>query len=155
MGQASHQIMSRINVMAKGYKILGIEPLPEAEALSRGIDIFSEIFIFAVGGSIMVFEYARSEAKSAQKAAAAAKAEADYRAYIENRFVEAEQRIVALESRLVTLEGPKLTKEIKKEEKKPETAKISEKKPEAEAEKDEPPPGSASWLLRYIFPRSS
>lgn len=104
MGQVAHRVMSRINVMAKGYKFLGIEPLPEQEAMNKGADLMSEIFIFTVGGGIMAFEYARSEKKSAEKAAAAAKKEQEYVLYLESRFQQAQDQIFALEQRVSRLE---------------------------------------------------
>jgi len=77
VGQFSHQITSRLNVLASGYKILGIKPLPEDEALSRGVNFLSEAFVFLVGGGIIIVEYSRSEAKNALKAEQTAQKEAD------------------------------------------------------------------------------
>ncbi|RYG59474.1 hypothetical protein EON64_20180, partial [archaeon] len=39
MGQMSHQVTSRITIMSQGYRVLNVDPLPEDEALSRGINI--------------------------------------------------------------------------------------------------------------------
>ncbi len=92
IGEFSHQITSRVNVLASGYKILGIKPLPEDEALSRGVNFLSESFVFLVGGTIIVVEYQRSEAKSAVKAEQQAQKEADFLA-----------RVTAIEDRLAEL----------------------------------------------------
>lgn len=92
IGQFSHQITSRLNILASGYKILGVKPLPEEDALSRGVNFLSESFVFLVGGTIIVVEYSRSEAKSAIKAEQQAQKEADFLA-----------RLAAIEEKLATV----------------------------------------------------
>lgn len=93
IGQISHQITSRLNVLASGYKILGIKPLPEEEALARGVNFLSEAFVFLVGGGIIVVEYNRSEEKSAIKAQKEAMKEADFL----RRLTEAEAKLAKYE----------------------------------------------------------
>lgn len=93
VGQISHQITSRLNVLASGYKILGIKPLPEEEALARGVNFLSESFVFLVGGGIIVVEYNRSEEKSALKAQKEAMKEADFL----RRLSEAEAKLAKIE----------------------------------------------------------
>lgn len=90
--------------MAKGYKILAIEPLPEDEALNTGVDIMSEVFLLVLAASILVFEYARSEANSAAKAALAAKQEQEFRAMLDDRFREADRRLLEMEGKLGRIE---------------------------------------------------
>lgn len=50
LGETSHQFMSRMNVMASGYKFVGAKPLPAEEALKQGIDVLSEAIVFFVAG---------------------------------------------------------------------------------------------------------
>lgn len=104
IGEFSHQITSRMNVLASGYKILGVNPLPEEEALARGINFLSESFVFVVAGSIIIIEYARSEAKSALKAQQAAEAEAQFRQYLESKFDALSSDIQILNERIKNLE---------------------------------------------------
>lgn len=96
IGQLSHQITSRLNVYASGYKVLTIDPLPNEDALQRGINFVSETFIFSVGAGILVFEYARSEAKSAAKQLKAEQDEAEFRMYLDNKFVNVYDEIKSL-----------------------------------------------------------
>lgn len=93
-----------MNVLASGYKILGVNPLPEEEALARGINFLSESFVFVVAGSIIIIEYARSEAKSALKAQQAAEAEAQFRQYLESKFDALSSDIQILNERIKNLE---------------------------------------------------
>eukprot|EP01039_Chlorochromonas_danica_P011358 gene11358-12687_t len=96
LGQASHQMMSRLNVMAKGYRVLSIDPLAEEEALARGVDLLSEIFIFSVAGGIMIIEYGRSEAKNAEKALELRRKEEAQEAFL----ADLAERLQRIESRL-------------------------------------------------------
>lgn len=82
--------------MAKGYRVLSIDPLAEEEALARGVDLLSEIFIFSVAGSIMIIEYARSEAKNAEKAVELRRKEEAQEAFL----ADLAERLQRIESRL-------------------------------------------------------
>ncbi len=104
LGQFTHQITSRLNVLASGYKIIGVSSLPEEEALSRGINFLSETFVFSVAGTIIVVEYARSEAKNAEKAKKAQEAEQEFRQYLEDKFTHLTQEIAVLQTRVEELD---------------------------------------------------
>jgi hypothetical protein len=90
--------------MASGYKILKVEPLPVEEALARGINFVSESFIFGVAGALLVFEYQRSEAKSAAKAQQQADDERIYREYLDGKFMHVYKEIKSITSRLDEIE---------------------------------------------------
>ncbi len=104
IGQLTHQVTSRLNVMASGYKILRVEPLPEDEALARGINFVSESFIFGVGGGILVFEYQRSEAKTAAKALQAEEDNRRYQEYLDDKFQNLYREIKSISGRLDDIE---------------------------------------------------
>jgi hypothetical protein len=79
VGQFTYQITARINLLAQGgIKVLKINPLPEEDALSRGVNFLSECFVFTVAGTIIIIEYNRSETKSAIKSKKDAEREADF-----------------------------------------------------------------------------
>ncbi len=95
VGQFTYQITARINLLAQGgIKVLKINPLPEEDALSRGVNFLSECFVFTVAGTIIIIEYNRSETKSAIKSKKDAEREADFLA-----------RLGALESQLAELKS--------------------------------------------------
>lgn len=104
IGELSHQITSRMNVLASGYKFLGVSPLEKEEALSKGIDFLSEAFIFCVAGSIIIIEYARSEVKAAQKAKEQAESDAQFRNYLEGKFNRLSDETEILHRRIRELE---------------------------------------------------
>eukprot|EP01031_Cornospumella_fuschlensis_P041124 gene41124-50171_t len=104
MGQMSHQLTSRITIISQGYRVLNVDPLPEEEALSRGINILSETFVFTVAGTLLTFEYARSEAKSAQKAQQIEEQDRQFRAYLEQRFEAQQRELQGLQTQLTELQ---------------------------------------------------
>lgn len=107
VGQLTHQFSSRATALASGFRVKEINPLPDEEALARGISFVSETFMFLVAGGIIVIEFNRSEEKNAQKAAAAKQKEEEFRQYLEDRFAAVDQRVQHLEERIAQLEvGP-------------------------------------------------
>lgn len=104
VGQLTHQFSSRATALASGFRVKEINPLPDEEALARGISFVSETFMFLVAGGIIVIEFNRSEEKNAQKAAAAKQKEEEFRQYLEERFAAVDQRVQHLEERIAQLE---------------------------------------------------
>lgn len=104
VGQLTHQFSSRATALASGFRVKEINPLPEEEALARGISFVSETFLFLVAGGIIVIEFNRSEEKNAQKAAAAKQKEEEFRQYLEERFAAVDTRMQHLEERIAQLE---------------------------------------------------
>lgn len=100
----THQVTSRLNVMASGYKILRVEPLPADEALARGINFVSESFVFGVAGAVLVFEYQRSEAKAAAKAQQTEEENRRYQEYLDDKFQNLYREIKTITSRLDDIE---------------------------------------------------
>jgi hypothetical protein len=83
---------------------VGVAPLPQEEALNSGVSIVSEILVFFVAGSILVYEYQVSEASNAAKAAAAAKEKNDAKQQLEDRLSAIDTQLLVLADRLQTLE---------------------------------------------------
>ena len=98
LGQGLHQISSRINVFASGYKFLGVKPLAAEDATSKAVNFLSETFVFTVAGTIIVVEYARSEAKNAEKAKKAADEKMQEKKQLEERFQMIIDRLDDLEA---------------------------------------------------------
>ncbi len=104
IGETAHQLTSRMNVFASGYRFIGAKPLPQEEALKQGIDVISETFLMFVAGGIMVVEYTRSELKNAKKAEQAAIKEANDKAELDRRFSSLESEMQELRSLMQTME---------------------------------------------------
>mmetsp|Transcript_30690 Transcript_30690/g.47100 ORF Transcript_30690/g.47100 Transcript_30690/m.47100 type:complete len:201 (-) Transcript_30690:49-651(-) len=67
IGQASHQLSSRMTIIASGYKVRSIKPLEHEKALSSGADLVGESFVLMVSAGIVVYEYDRSSKKEEKK----------------------------------------------------------------------------------------
>jgi hypothetical protein len=106
-GQLTHQVSSRFTALAQGYRVKEINPLPEEDALARGISFVSESFLFLVAGGIIVIEFNRSEEKNAIKAEAAKRKEEEFRQYLEERFAAIDRRVHEMEERLNKIEADK------------------------------------------------
>ncbi len=102
-GQWIHQITKRANLIVQGYKVLKITPLPEEEALNKGVDIMSETSVFLVTVSIVVYEYSKAERNKAVAAEAALQKEEVMLKYLNSRFGELDERYVSLQADLVAL----------------------------------------------------
>jgi hypothetical protein len=103
-GQFSHQLTSRINVIASGYKVLTVNPLPEEDALMQGIDFLTESFLVSFAAGIVIFEWSRNEAKNALKAKETTEAEANFKSYIEEKFNSLTTEMQKSNSRIAVLE---------------------------------------------------
>ena len=85
LGQFYHKINSRINVIASGYKFIGVKPLPTEQALNDGIGYISEMMVISFSATVIVIEYNRSENKNAEKAKKTAEKEALDKKTLEDR----------------------------------------------------------------------
>lgn len=103
-GQFAHQITSRLNVIASGYKVIRINPVAEEEALDLGISFLSESFVFAVAGTIIVVEYTRNEIKKAEDAKQLAITDAEFKSYLETKFSTLSGELRRLNSTVSRLE---------------------------------------------------
>lgn len=87
-----------------GYRVVGINPLPKEEALNNGVTIVSEILVFFVAGTILVYEYKVSEESNAAKAAAAAKVQRETKQQLDDRFEVLDTKLLVLADRIQELE---------------------------------------------------
>ena len=69
VGQASHQITSRMTIWSSGYQVRSVPRLEEATALKTGAEFVGEAFIVVVSGGIIVWEYNRSSESNKRKEA--------------------------------------------------------------------------------------
>mmetsp|Transcript_678 Transcript_678/g.1267 ORF Transcript_678/g.1267 Transcript_678/m.1267 type:complete len:182 (+) Transcript_678:368-913(+) len=97
VGQTTHAITTRMTIWSAGYKIRSISRLDDEEALSRGADILSESFIFAVSGGILVYEYNRSSEKEKKKEEARLQKIRDEASRLQAKLDSLDKRLVALE----------------------------------------------------------
>lgn len=104
IGQLSHQIVSRINVIASGYKVITINPLPDDEALNQGVDFLSESIIFLIGGGVILLEFYKNEKKNQQKALQVEEETKEFRQALEDRFSSLDAKIGELNERLALME---------------------------------------------------
>jgi len=67
IGQATHQITSRLTIWSNGYKVRNVKPLESEEALKNGAELLGEGLIFFIGGAVVVWEYNNSKQKERTK----------------------------------------------------------------------------------------
>ncbi|KAJ1430281.1 optic atrophy 3 protein-domain-containing protein [Ochromonadaceae sp. CCMP2298] len=103
-GEYAHQITSRINIMASGYKVVTVKPLPKEDALNDGVGVISEVLVFSFAGFLVAYEYKITEDEKAMKSAKAAQIEADYKQSLQDRFDSLEKNIAVLTDGLQKIE---------------------------------------------------
>lgn len=67
IGQSSHQLTSRMTIWSSGYKVRSISHLEDEKAMATGAEFVGEGFVLLVSGSIVVYEYNRSNQSAADK----------------------------------------------------------------------------------------
>lgn len=67
VGQATHQLTSRLTIWSAGYRVRSIKPLDEDKALKDGAEMLGETFLLGVSGGIVIWEYQRSREKDRAK----------------------------------------------------------------------------------------
>jgi len=67
VGEATHQITSRLTIWSAGYKVRSVKPLEHEEALKKGAEFLGESLVFFVGGAVVVWEYNNTKEKERQK----------------------------------------------------------------------------------------
>lgn len=84
--------------------MVGVNPLPTEEALNSGVTIASEIIVFTVAGTLLVYEYTMSERSNAAKTAAANQAAAAAQQQLDDRFEKLETKVLVLAQRVQSIE---------------------------------------------------
>jgi optic atrophy 3 protein len=97
MGQASHNITSRMTIWSAGYKVRNIQPLPSDKAILMGSELVGESFVLFVSAGVIIYEYQRSKLKEMEKAEKA-NAKATQERY------ELQQQLNAIHTRIEAIE---------------------------------------------------
>ena len=105
MGQSLHYVSSRINVIASGYKFVGVKPLPADQALNDGVGVFSEMLVLSISATLVVYEYERSANKEIIKNEKLSAEKAHQRYLTEARFQGIENRLHRIEQLLEKSQG--------------------------------------------------
>ncbi|CAM8985880.1 unnamed protein product [Rhodiola kirilowii] len=68
IAQANHRITTNTQRRIYGHATdVEIRPLNEEKAVQAAVDLFGELFIFSVGGAVVIFEVQRSSRSEARK----------------------------------------------------------------------------------------
>lgn len=68
MAQANHQITTKMQRRIYGHATdVTIHPLNEEKAVQAAVDLIGELFVFSVGGVLLIFEVQRSSRSEARK----------------------------------------------------------------------------------------
>jgi len=93
VGDGIHYMYSRGNVVASGYKFVGVKPLPVQEAVSDGAGVIAEGLVVGFSVFAVVVESLRSAKSNAQKAEKAAEEKRREAEALEARFLKLEQLV--------------------------------------------------------------
>lgn len=104
IGQATHQITSRMTIWSAGYKVRSIKPLEEEKALSTGAEFVGETFVLLVSGGTVVWEYNRSKAKEIQSAEEKRQVATNERRALQAKLHALDVRVQALENAALATE---------------------------------------------------
>jgi hypothetical protein len=99
IGNKVHYIYSRMNVVASGYKFVGVKPLAPEVALNDGISTLSETLVVGFSAFVVIVDYSRSATSNAEKAEKAAEDKRRTQEELEARFRALEDRATAMEQR--------------------------------------------------------
>ncbi|GAX12416.1 hypothetical protein FisN_2Hh247 [Fistulifera solaris] len=100
IGQASHQVSSRMTIWSAGYKVREIKPLEDENAMKTGAEFIGEFFILLVSGTTVVLEYNRSKAKDLEKEEKRIKASKAERDALQAALHKLDLRVKELERQL-------------------------------------------------------
>lgn len=99
--QRNHRITTQIQRRIYGHATdVEIRPLDEDKAVQAAVDLIGELFIFAVGGGVVIFEVQRSSRSETRKEEARKQELEELR----RKDEEIEKKIVDLQSRLAEVE---------------------------------------------------
>ena len=104
MGQASHNITSRMTIWSAGYKVRNIQPLPSDKAIQMGSELVGESFVLFVSAGVIIYEYQRSKFKEIEKAEQASAKAAQERYELQQQLHAIHTRIEAMEQTISVLQ---------------------------------------------------
>lgn len=93
VGDGWHYMNSRGNVVASGYKFVGVKPLPVLEAVNDGAGILAEGLVVGFSVFAVVVESRRSANSNAMKAEKAAEEKRRDAQALEERFLKLERLV--------------------------------------------------------------
>ena len=104
MGQASHNITSRMTIWSAGYKVRNIQPLPSDKAILMGSELVGESFVLFVSAGVIIYEYQRSKLKEMEKAEQASAKAAQERYELQQQLHAIHTRMEAMEQTILVLQ---------------------------------------------------
>ena len=104
MGQASHNITSRMTIWSAGYKVRNIQPLPSDKAIQMGSELVGESFVLFVSAGVIICEYQRSKFKEMEKAEQASAKAAQERYELQQQLHAIHTRMEAMELTISALQ---------------------------------------------------
>lgn len=87
-----------MNMRLLGHRVKEVKPISDAEAMTRGADLFGEVFVYAVSAGAIVIEYQRREYESSVKAEEKRKRATQKQKEREQQILSIHQRIDRLQS---------------------------------------------------------
>lgn len=97
IGQASHQVTSRLTIWSAGYKVKQITQLPTEEAIKIGSEFVGESFVLIVSAATVLYEYNRSKEKEEKKSTKKLEEAEAERAALQEQLHAINVRLLALE----------------------------------------------------------
>lgn len=80
-----------------GHKVSKIKDLPEAEAVTRGADVFGEMFVYCVSAGGIMVELWRSQRDNKQKAIEKAQRHAEKERFWSHQLDQIEDQVIQLQ----------------------------------------------------------
>ena len=93
-----------MNVIAQGYRVIEVDPIPEEDALVKGVEFISEFILFSCAGGILIYEYIKNETKNQLKSFQENKAKEEFLKTLNGQFDSIEVQLSDIKSRLEKLE---------------------------------------------------
>jgi hypothetical protein len=97
IGQTNHAVTSRLTIWSAGYRVRSITPLEPEQAMKEGAEFVGESIVFLVSGSVVVWEYNRSNEKARQKELKVREEERQKREALKAKLSALDKRLHALE----------------------------------------------------------
>ena len=97
IGQTTHTITSRMTIWSAGYQVRSITPLEPEKALKDGAEFLGESIVFLVSGTVVVWEYNRTNEKARLKEEKVREDERQQREALRAKLKTLDKRLQALE----------------------------------------------------------
>lgn len=97
IGQTTHTITSRMTIWSAGYQVRSITPLEPEKAMQDGAEFLGESIVFLISGTVVVWEYNRSNEKARLKEQKEREDERQQREALRAKLRTLDKRLHALE----------------------------------------------------------